>query len=98
MARKIYVGNLAFSSTEDEIRELFTQHGTVHSVDLIRDRLTGRSRGFGFVEMDEEEADAAITALNGTTFGERNLRVSVAKQRRGKSEGDRGGGQGGRYS
>ena len=79
--KKIYVGNLPFSSTEDEIRNLFSQHGTVHSVKLITDRDTGRPRGFGFVEMDVEDANGAITALNGTEFGGRNLRVNEANER-----------------
>ena len=81
MAKTIYVGNLPFSATEDEIRELFAQHGTVTSVKLITDRETDRPRGFGFVEMDDAEADAAIEALNGTDMGGRSLRVNQAKER-----------------
>jgi len=81
MAKTIYVGNLPFSATEDEIRDLFAQHGTVHSVKLITDRETGRPRGFGFVEMDDAEADTAIEALNGTEMGDRALRVNQAKER-----------------
>ena len=91
MAKKLYVGNLPFSSTEDEVRELFQQHGEVHSVALITDRDTGRPRGFGFVEMDPAGADAAIQALDGTDFGGRSLRVNEARER-----GDRGGRGGGR--
>ncbi len=82
MAKKIYVGNLAFSSTEVELEELFAQHGAVSSVSLISDRQTGRPRGFGFVEMEsDDEADAAIEALDGKEFGGRNLRVNEARDR-----------------
>ena len=66
--KKIYVGNLPFSATESEINGLFSKHGTVHSVALIDDRDTGRPRGFGFVEMDDEGAQAAIQALNGLSW------------------------------
>lgn len=82
--KKLYVGNLPFSVTEDEIRDLFAAHGTVHSVNLIADRDTGRPRGFGFVEMDEEGASAAMAALDGTDFNGRNLRVNEAQERRNK--------------
>lgn len=81
MLKKIYVGNLPFSATEAEVRELFAQHGTVHSVKLITDRETGRPRGFGFIEMERDEANAAIQALNGTDFGGRSLRVNEARER-----------------
>ena len=80
--KKIYVGNLSFNTTEDDIRQLFTEHGAVESVKLINDRQTGQSRGFGFVEMAPAEADAAISALNGTTVGDRNLTVNEARPRR----------------
>jgi RNA recognition motif-containing protein len=80
--KKIYVGNLPWSATDDEVRELFEAHGTVHSARVITDRDTGRSRGFGFVEMDTENADAAIAALNGTDMGGRALRVNEAMERR----------------
>ncbi len=79
--KRIYVGNLPFSATEDEVRELFSGHGTVHSVRLVSDRATGRPRGFGFVEMDPEEATAAIQALDGTELGGRSIRVNEAKER-----------------
>lgn len=79
--KKIYVGNFPYSTTEDELRELFEQYGTIHSLDLIKDRETGRPRGFGFIEMDEDAANAAIAALNGTELGERTLRVSEARSR-----------------
>jgi RNA recognition motif-containing protein len=107
VAKRIYVGNLPFTATEEELSELFAQHGTVHSVDLISDRQTGRPRGFGFVEMDEDAADAAITALDGMEYGGRTLRVNEAMERRqggggggggggGRGGGGRGGGRGGR--
>jgi RNA recognition motif-containing protein len=76
------VGNLPYSSSEEEVRELFEQFGEVKSVSLIQDRETGRSRGFGFVEMTEENANKAITSLNGTEFGGRTLRVNEARPRR----------------
>ena len=82
MLKKLYVGNLPFSASEDDVRELFEKHGTVHSVNLITDRETGRPRGFGFVEMDQEAAEEAKGALDGTMFGERNLRVNDALEPR----------------
>ena len=91
--KKIYVGNLPFSATDDEMNALFAQHGTVHSVALINDRETGRPRGFGFVEMDDAGATAAIAALDGHEMGGRNLRVNQAEDRR--SGGGGGGGRGG---
>ena len=92
---KIYVGNLPFSATETEVRELFTQHGTVESVSLIMDRETGRSRGFGFVEMPREHAARAIQNLNGKDMGGRPLRVNEAQERTGGPRGGGGGGGGG---
>lgn len=80
--KKLFVGNLPFSAVEDEVRELFEQHGAVHSVRLINDRETGRPRGFGFVEMDADAADAAMDAINGQDFGGRPLRVNEALERR----------------
>jgi RNA recognition motif-containing protein len=91
MSKKIYVGNFPYTTTEDELRELFEQHGTVQSLDLIRDRRTGRSRGFGFVEMDDTEAAAAIAALDGKEIGERTLRVSEARPRQESGRGRPGG-------
>jgi len=79
MAKKIYVGNLPFQATEDEIRNLFSPFGEVTSVNVIKDRETGRPRGFGFVEM--ENADAAIQELNGKDFNGRALRINEAKDR-----------------
>jgi RNA recognition motif-containing protein len=87
--KTIYVGNLPFSSTQAEISDLFSRYGTVHSVNLISDRETGRPRGFGFVEMDPDHALAAIEALNGIELGGRSLRVNEARGRE-----DRGGGGG----
>jgi len=92
--KKLYVGNLPFTATEDEMNEVFGQHGTVHSVALINDRETGRPRGFGFVEMDDDAATAAIQALDGSEMGGRTLRVNEAQDRR---SGGGGGGGGGGY-
>ncbi len=79
---KLYVGGLPFSTSEEELRELFSQHGTIDSVRIITDRMTGRSRGFGFIEMSsKEESQAAIDALNGTSLGGRNLTVNEARPR-----------------
>lgn len=95
--KKLYVGNLPFSATDAEVNELFSQHGAVHSVALINDRETGRPRGFGFVEMDDDAAQAAISALNGYEMGGRALRVNEAQERprRGGGGGFGGGGGGG---
>jgi RNA recognition motif-containing protein len=83
--KTIYVGNLPFSSTQAEISDLFSRFGTVHSVNLISDRETGRPRGFGFVEMDPDQAQAAIDALNGSELGGRSLRVNEARGREDRS-------------
>ena len=94
--KKIYVGNLPFSATEDEIKELFGQHGTVHSVALIMDRETGRPRGFGFIEMDDDAISGVISALDGKEMDGRALRVNEAQDKpRGGGGGGRGGGGGG---
>ena len=78
----IYVGNLAFTASEDEVRELFAQYGAVDKVSLVTDRETGRARGFGFVEMpDSRAAQAAIQGLNGTALNGRALTVNEAKPR-----------------
>ena len=78
----IYVGNLAYSVTEDELRAAFAQFGEVSSCNVITDRFTGQSKGFGFVEMtNDEEADAAIKALNDTALSGRNMRVNQARPR-----------------
>src|SRR4029453_15744546 len=99
MATKLYVGNLSFRTTSDELREAFSTVGTVESASVIEDRETGRSRGFAFVEMAKlEEGAAAIEAFNGKDFGGRNLTVNEAKPRtdRGGGRGGYGGGRGGR--
>ena len=94
--KRIYVGNLPYTTTDSELQDLFTGHGTVHSVAVIMDRMTGRSRGFGFVEMDDAEASTAISALDGTQFGGRSLRVNEAREREQRGPGG-GGGGGGRW-
>jgi len=100
----IYVGNLSYNTTADELETAFGAHGRVASANVITDKMTGRSRGFGFVEMpDEEEARAAIAALNGTDLSGRALTVNEARPRAeraggGGRGGDRGGGGGGRRS
>ena len=88
---KIYVGNLPFTATEDEVRNLFSQHGNVESVALPTDRETGRPRGFGFVQMSSGDAAKAISAVNGQQLGGRALRVNEAQDR------PAGGGGGGGY-
>lgn len=96
--KKIFVGNFSYSMTETELRSLFQPYGTVESATLVNDRDTGRSRGFGFVEMpDSGEADKAIAALNGTDSGGRPLTVNEAKPKVERSGGmgrDGGGGNG----
>ena len=90
VSKKIYIGNLPFSSTEEELEALFASHGTVESVNVITDRETGRPRGFAFVEMESEsDADKAIRALDGSNLGGRDIRVNEAQ--------DRSGGRGGRF-
>ena len=79
--KKIYVGNLPFSATESDVKGLFEEYGSVTSINLITDRDTGRFRGFGFVEMDEGEADSAIKGLNDQDCGGRPLRVNEARDR-----------------
>ena len=94
----IYVGNLPFSTTEDDLRQAFGKYGTVGEVNLIRDQFSGRLRGFGFVEMsDSTQGNAAIEALNGTDLGGRSITVNEARPRaeRGGGGGDRGGRPGG---
>src|SRR5262245_960307 len=95
MAKKIYVGNLSFQTTETDLGDMFGQIGQVESVQIITDRDTGRSKGFGFVQMaDDAAADTAITQLNGKEVGGRNLTVNEAKPMQ-KREFSRGGGGGG---
>jgi RNA recognition motif-containing protein len=96
LTKKLYVGNLPFSTTEADLRELFEKHGTVESINVITDRETGRPRGFAFIEMDAAGADAAREALDGKDIGGRNIRVDEAHDRRGGGGGGRGGPRGGR--
>ena len=98
MSMKLYVGNLAFQTTSDDLQQLFAQAGTVESASVIEDRETGRSRGFGFIEMSsKEEGQKAIQQFNGQEVGGRALNVNEAKPRedRGGSRGGFGGGNGG---
>src|SRR6187402_304859 len=94
---KIYVGNLPFSATEDQVRALFAAHGTVESVALPNDRETGRPRGFGFVEMSQADAARAIQAVNGQDLGGRALRVNEAQDKPRTGGGGGGGGSRGGY-
>ncbi len=87
--KKLYVGNLPFTTTEEDIKELFVPHGEVSSVKLITDRDTGRSRGYAFIELDDAAADKAIEALNGSDFGGRNLKVNAARERNDRERGFR---------
>jgi len=91
VAKKLYVGNLTYETTNGDLQTMFEPHGTVESAQIIMDRDTGKSKGFGFVEMkSDQEAEAAIQALHGKEFNSRALTVNVAKPRE-----DRGGGGGG---
>jgi RNA recognition motif-containing protein len=81
MTKSIYVGNIAFSTSENELRDIFAQYGEVISVKFINDRETGRFRGFGFVEMDDAAAKEAVNALNGKEVGGRALKVNEAQER-----------------
>ena|SRR6185436_1579952 len=95
MSTKLYVGNLAFQTTSEELQQLFAGAGTVESASVVEDRMTGRSRGFAFVEMaTKEEAAAAIEQLNGKELGGRALKVNEAKPRENRAGGG-GGGRGG---
>ena len=96
-SNKLYVGGLPYEVTDDRLQELFSAHGTVESARVITDRMTGRSRGFGFVEMSsQEEAQQAIDKLNGTDLEGRSLTVNEAKPKEQRSGGGGGGGGGGR--
>ena len=94
MSKNLYVGNLPFNTTTDDLRAVFEAYGTVSRAQVVSDRETGRSRGFGFVEM-EDGAEEAITGLNGTEMGGRTLTVNEARPREERRGG--GGGYGGRY-
>lgn len=96
MGKKLYVGNLGYSVTGSELEPLFAEHGTVESAQVIMERDTGRSKGFGFVEMSNDaEAQAAIAALNGRDFNGRALTVNEAKPKESRGFGGGGGGGGG---
>jgi RNA recognition motif-containing protein len=98
MGRKIYVGNLAYGLSSSDLQQMFEEFGTVQSAQVIMDRETGRSKGFGFVEMgSDQEAQAAIEALNGKNVDGRNLTVNEAKPREDRGGGGRGGYGGGGY-
>ncbi|MEZ6096508.1 MAG: RNA-binding protein [Pirellulaceae bacterium] len=94
MKKNLYVGNLSFKTTSDELRDAFEAHGTVSSASVVMDRETGRSRGFGFVEMTDG-ADAAIEAMNNFELNGRRLTVNEARPRPERSGGGGGGGRGG---
>ena len=96
MGSKLYVGNLSYSITSSDLEQLFGQHGTVQSAEVISDRETGRSKGFGFVQMgSDDEAQAAVAALNGQQHDGRPLTVNEAKPREDRPRGGGGGGYGG---
>ncbi len=96
MGRKLYVGNLSYDVDSSSLQEMFAQHGTVESAEIISDRETGRSKGFGFVQMgSDDEAAAAISAMNGQEYGGRPLTVNEAKPREDRPRSGGGGGYGG---
>ncbi|HEY7090932.1 MAG TPA: RNA-binding protein [Tepidisphaeraceae bacterium] len=95
MGSKLYVGNLSYDTTSSDLEQLFAAHGSVQSAEIIADRDTGRSKGFGFVQMgSDEEAKAAIAALDGQEHGGRSLKVNEAKPREDRPRGGGGGGGG----
>ena len=101
LSKKLYVGNLSFQATEDQVRDLFAEYGAVESIAWINDRDTGRFRGFCFIEMDNASAQKAIEELDGKDVGGRNLRVNEAKPRENRSGGggrNSGGGNRGNYN
>ncbi len=96
MSTKLYVGNLSYNTTENQLQDLFAQHGPVTSVDLIMDKFSGRPRGFGFVTMETKEgAEAAVAALNGKNLDGRDLTVNEARPREERAPRSGGGGGGG---
>ena len=99
MSTKLFVGNISFDTTENDLQDAFAGHGTVIEANLMTDRMTGRPRGFGFVTMSSpEEAEKAIEAMNGAALGGRNLTVNIARPREERAPGGGGGGGGGRRS
>ena len=96
MTKKVYVGNLSFNATEQQVRDLFEEYGTIDSIAMINDRDSGRFRGFCFVEMEDSAANAAINGLNGKIVDDRDLRVNEARPREDRSRGGGGGGGGNR--
>ena len=92
MTKKVYVGNLSFNATEQQVQDLFAEFGKVDSIAMINDRDSGRFRGFCFVEMEDSAANAAINALNGKMVDDRDLRVNEARPREDRSSGGFGGG------
>src|ERR1035441_7653339 len=91
MSNKLFVGNLSFNTTENDLQEAFAAHGTVVEANLMMDRMSGRSRGFAFVTMSTpEEAQKAIAAMNGATLGDRQLTVNIARPKEERPRGDRG--------
>src|SRR3990167_4803037 len=96
MAKKLYVGNISYQTTEDELNTLFSQAGNIESVKVINDQYSGRSKGFGFVEFStQDEADKAVSMFNGYSLGERKLIVNEARPQAPKRSGGFGGGGGG---
>ena len=97
MSTKLFVGNLSFNVTENQLQDTFAAHGTVVEANLMMDRMTGRARGFGFVTMStDEEAQKAVEALNGASLDGRNLTVNIARPREERPRGGSGGGSRGR--
>jgi cold-inducible RNA-binding protein len=97
LSKKIYVGNLSYNATEEQVSELFEEYGEVESIAMITDRDTGRFRGFCFIEMEDSAANAAINALNETELDGRSLRVNEARPREDRSRGGGGGRRNNRY-
>ena len=94
MGKRLYVGNLSYSVTSSDLEKMLAEHGTVESAEVVSDRMTGRSKGFGFVEMaSDDEARAAIDALNGQSHDGRALTVNEARPREDRDRGGRGGGR-----
>jgi len=99
MGKKVYIGNMSFETSQSDLESMFGAHGTVESAQIISDRATGRSKGFGFIEMSSDaEAQAAIGALDGQDCGGRPLKVNEAKPRENRSSGGYGDGRGGNRS